>query len=104
MRAATALPGAPPAALAAGGTATKIGPSDRPAPDRPAADQQTNDRQSLEIALLKARIQHLELIVETARGLMGSNQERLLRQLHDVPRDIVTLSAQLRRVDPQATW
>ncbi len=61
-------------------------------------------RQTLEIALLKARIQHLELVVETARSLMGSNQERLLRRLHEVPREIVGLSAQLRRIDPQSTW
>ncbi len=59
-------------------------------------------RQALEIALLKARIQHLELVVETARCLMGSNQERLLRRLHEVPRELVELTAQLRRVDPTA--
>ncbi len=58
----------------------------------------------MEIALLKARIQHLELVVETARSLMGSNQERLLRRLHEVPREIVGLSAQLHRIDPQASW
>ncbi len=69
-----------------------------------AAPAGQDDRRTLEIALLKARIQHLELIVETARSLMGANQERLLRQLHEVPRDIAALSAQLRRVDPQGTW
>lgn len=61
-------------------------------------------RQVIEIELLKARIQHLELVVETARGLMSTNQERLLRRLHEIPREIVALSAQLRRVDPQAAW
>ncbi len=57
-----------------------------------------------EIAFLKARIQHLELVLETARSLMGSNHERLLRRLHEVPREIVELSAQLRRIDPGSTW
>lgn len=70
----------------------------------PAKDDIPNDRQSLEIAFLKARIQHLELVLETARGLMGSNHERLLRQLHQVPRDLVELSNRLRHVDAQATW
>jgi len=75
-------------------------PSPRPA----ATTEDTPTRQILEIALLKARIQHLELVVETARQLMGSNQERLLRRLNESPREIVSLSAQLRRVDPHATW
>jgi hypothetical protein len=61
-------------------------------------------QQGLEIAFLKARIQHLELVVETARSLMGSNHERLLRRLHEVPRELVELSNQLRRVDSHATW
>jgi hypothetical protein len=60
--------------------------------------------QALEIAFLKARIQHLELVVETARSLMGSNHERLLRRLHEVPRELVELSNQLRRVDLHTTW
>jgi hypothetical protein len=63
-----------------------------------------NGTQALEIAFLKARIQHLELVVETARSLMGSNHERLLRRLHEVPRELVELSNQLRRVDIHATW
>jgi hypothetical protein len=63
-----------------------------------------DDRQSLEVAFLKARIQHLELVLETARWLMGSNHERLLRQLHQVPRELVELSNRLRRFDVQATW
>jgi hypothetical protein len=62
------------------------------------------ERQELEIALLRARVQHLELVIETARSLMGSNQERLLRRLHEAPREIAALSAQLRRVDPQSAW
>jgi hypothetical protein len=60
-------------------------------------------RQALEIALLKARIGHLELVLETARGMMGANQERLLRRLYEVPRELVDLTAQLRRLDPQAS-
>jgi hypothetical protein len=54
--------------------------------------------------MLKARVQHLELVVETARSLMGSNQERLLRRLHEVPREIAALGAQLHRIDPHAVW
>jgi hypothetical protein len=57
------------------------------------------DRHALEVALLNARIQHLELIVETARGLMGSNQERLLRRLYEVPREMMSLDAQLRHAE-----
>jgi hypothetical protein len=72
----------------------------RDAAPRDAATQ--IDRQTLEIAFLKARIQHLDLVLETARSLMGSNHERLLRRLHELPREIVELSAQLRRVDPAA--
>lgn len=64
----------------------------------------SSDRQALEIALLKARIQHLELVVETARSLLGSNQERLLRRLHEVPRELVMLTTQLHRIDPHAAW
>jgi hypothetical protein len=60
-------------------------------------------RQAMEIALLKARVAHLELVVETARNLMGSNQECLLRRLYEVPRELVELTAQLRRVDPHAS-
>ncbi len=62
------------------------------------------ERQNIEIAMLKARIQHLELVVETARSLMGANQERLLRRLHEVPRELAVLGAQLRRIDPNAVW
>jgi hypothetical protein len=71
--------------------------------DRP-ADEAGQDRQALEIALLRARVQHLELVVETARSLLSANQDRLLRRLHEVPRELATLSAQLQRVDPQANW
>ncbi len=71
--------------------------------DRP-ADDAGQDRQALEIALLRARVQHLELVVETARSLLSANQDRLLRRLHEIPRELVSLSAQLQRVDPQANW
>jgi hypothetical protein len=53
----------------------------------------------LEIALLKAQIEHLELVVETARNLMSSNQEKLLRRLHDLPGEMVALSARLHRLN-----
>jgi hypothetical protein len=60
------------------------------------------DRPTVEIAYLKARIQHLELVLEMARSLMGSNHERLLRRLNEVPHEMVELSAKLRRFDPSA--
>ncbi|OYV36342.1 MAG: hypothetical protein B7Z80_15860 [Rhodospirillales bacterium 20-64-7] len=66
---------------------------------RPGAS--TGDVHTLEVAYLKARIQHLELVLETARGLMGSNHERLLRRLHDVPGELAELGVQLRRLDPK---
>lgn len=62
------------------------------------------ERQGVEIALLKARIEHLEIVVETARGLLGSNQERLLRRLYDLPKDIVKLSQRLQRSDVAMPW
>lgn len=71
--------------------------------DRP-ADDAAHDRQALEIALLRVRVQHLELVVETARSLLNANQDRLLRRLHEIPRELASLSAQLQRVDPQAGW
>ena len=55
-------------------------------------------RAEAELALLRARIEHLELVVETARGLMTANQERLLRRLHDMPREVASLTWQLGRV------
>jgi hypothetical protein len=58
-----------------------------------------DDRASIEISLLKAQIEHLELVVETARSLMTSNQERLLRRLHDLPREMAALTARLDRLD-----
>jgi hypothetical protein len=58
-----------------------------------------DDRASVEIALLKAQVEHLELVVETARSLMTSNQERLLRRLHDLPREMAALAARLDRLD-----
>jgi hypothetical protein len=72
---------------------------ERPAPLQAAS----SDRQAVEIAFLKARIQHLELVLETARSLMGSNHQRLLRRLNDVPHEMIQLSAQLRRFDPDTT-
>ena len=71
--------------------------------DRP-MDDPAHDRQALEIALLRVRVQHLELVVETARSLLNANQDRLLRRLHEIPREMASLSAQLQRVDPQASW
>ncbi|HEX2943079.1 MAG TPA: hypothetical protein VHO91_18655 [Rhodopila sp.] len=65
------------------------------------SDAPADDAQALEIAYLKARIQHLELVVETARGLMGSNHERLLRRLRDVPKELAELGVRLRRIDPK---
>jgi hypothetical protein len=56
-------------------------------------------RQATEITLLKKRIEHLELVVETARSLMTSNQERLLRRLHDLPQEMLALTATLNRLD-----
>ena len=61
-------------------------------------------KQELEIALLRLRIQHLELVVETARSLLGSNQDRLLRRLYELPRELVSITSQLHRIDPHATW
>jgi hypothetical protein len=75
-------PPAPPAALAAG-----------------EAEARLPERQALELALLNARVKHLELIVETARSLMNSNQERLLRRLHEMPHEITEIALQLRRLD-----
>ncbi len=57
-------------------------------------------REEAEIALLRARIEHLELVVETARSLMTANQERLLRRLHDLPQEMMALTATLNRLDP----
>lgn len=55
-------------------------------------------RAEAEIALLRARIAHLETVLEAARGFMTSNQERLLRRLHDLPQELVTLSSQFERL------
>jgi hypothetical protein len=63
---------------------------------------QDMDRAGIEIALLKTRIEHLELVVETARSLMTSNQEKLLRRLHDLPQEMVALSARLSRLNDLA--
>jgi hypothetical protein len=60
-------------------------------------------REQAEIALLKKRIEHLEVVVETARSLMTSNQERLLRRLHDLPQELMSLTAVLDRLDGDAS-
>jgi hypothetical protein len=107
-----AAPARAPSGAASGGAANGVAArpaaesrtAEQPDPDQQTSSHQVLERQAVEIALLKARIQHLELVVETARSLMGSNQERLLRRLHEVPREIVGLSAQLHRLDPQASW
>jgi hypothetical protein len=62
---------------------------------------QEDGQASAEIALLRARIEHLELVVETARSLMTSNQERLLRRLHDLPHEMMALTARLARHMPE---
>ncbi len=59
-------------------------------------------RQQTETALLHARIEHLELVVETARSLMTSNQERLLRRLHDLPQEMMALTARMARMGTAA--
>jgi hypothetical protein len=82
-------------------------PQDRAQPEHPpehagaeGIDPATpDDRATIEISLLKAQIEHLELVVETARSLMTSNQERLLRRLHDLPREMAALTARLDRLD-----
>lgn len=94
---------AEPAAAVAPPVAADVGAGGTPLASGPDRDGLV-ERQALEIALLQARLQHLELVVETARSLMGSNQERLLRRLHDAPREIAALTGQLRRIDPQGAW
>jgi hypothetical protein len=87
-------------------SAAQEAPSTAIAATAPAVDKSTtaSEPQNLEIAFLKARIQHLELVLETARNLMGANHERLLRRLHELPRELVALSTQLGRPDVHATW
>ena len=80
--------GAEPHAPEAGDSLALAAPGETPAP---ASDP--------EVALLRARIEHLELVVETARSLMTSNQERLLRRLHDVPQEMMALTARIARLD-----
>ena len=75
----------------------------QPSPDTSLNDAQASrmepgeTRDRTEITLLKKRIEHLELVVETARSLMTSNQERLLRRLHDLPQELMALTAALSR-------
>jgi hypothetical protein len=71
--------------------------------EQPAVHQDAS-KPELEVAFLRARIQHLELVIETARGLLGSNQDRLLRRLCEVPRDLVSITTQLQRLDPHTRW
>jgi hypothetical protein len=71
----------------------------------PETSPETGDaRGQAEISLLKKRIEHLELVVETARSLMTSNQERLLRRLHDLPQELMTLTAALHRLDGEPPY
>jgi hypothetical protein len=37
-------------------------------------------------------------VVETARSLMTSNQEKLLRRLHDLPQEMIALNARMARL------
>ena len=69
-----------------------------PAPDAASGASGPMSREQTEISLLKKRIEHLELVVETARSLMTSNQEKLLRRLHDLPQELVALTAALHRI------
>jgi uncharacterized protein (DUF305 family) len=58
-----------------------------------------------QVALLEARVEHLQAVLDTARGLMTSNQERLLRKLHDLPQELVLRTQQLQRMQGAgATW
>ncbi len=49
--------------------------------------------------LCASEVEHLEWVVETARRLMTSHRERLLRRLHDLPREMAALAARLDRPD-----
>ncbi len=62
------------------------------------------ESETAEIAFLRSRIEHLELVVETARGLMTNNQERLLRRLHELPREMAALSARVHGPARDAAW
>jgi hypothetical protein len=76
----------------------------RAAPDACSTPSSADAARATEIELLRARIEHLELVVETARGLMTANQERLLRRLHDVPHEMMLLTAKMTRftaADPE---
>lgn len=76
--------------------ASAAGPTaQRPVPAAPPRGAAPESRAELEMALLRARVAHLEAVLETARGLMTSNQERLLRRLYEVPDEIASLSARL---------
>ncbi len=67
-----------------------------PEPEPTAPPAATDE--ATETAWLRARIEHLELVVETARGLMTSNQEKLLRRLHDLPQEMIALNARMARL------
>ena len=84
----------PPETAATAGSAIRERPDAGCATHGPATESLTDT----EIKLLRARIEHLELVVETARGLMTANQERLLRRLHDVPREMMALTATITRL------
>ena len=87
-------PAAVAAEMAAGTEATVI---DGAAATLNCGEDMTRAR--TEISLLQKRVEHLELVVETARSLMTSNQERLLRRLHDLPQEMMVLTAALSRLD-----
>lgn len=57
---------------------------------------ESHSRLALENQLLKAKVAHLEAVIDTARALLSTNQEKLLRQLHEAPRDLVDLTLRLR--------
>jgi hypothetical protein len=54
-----------------------------------------------EIIFLRARIQHLEVVIETARSLLSSNQDRLIRRLHEIPMEFCNFSAGKLRIKSQ---
>ena len=90
---------APPATSGSSVLAMADAPLATPAESPTGQGQAENadDRMATEIALLRARVAHLESVVDTARGLMSANQERLLRRLHDVPQELMLLTAKMTR-------
>jgi hypothetical protein len=98
-QAASPAPSAPPAAPPSRNDhAAQDATVDLPLVPTPAEGAEKLSCAEAKIALLQARIAHLEAVVEAARGLMTSNQERLLRRLHEMPREIAALSTRLDRL------